>query len=48
MSVLFCNLFFIEMVDVKEQCVCVKFYFKPDKSVVETHKILKQAAGNML
>jgi hypothetical protein len=38
--------FFIEMVDVKEQYVCIKFCLKPAKRTAETHKMLKQASGD--
>jgi hypothetical protein len=35
--------FFIEMVDMKEQRVCMKFCFKLGKSAAKTHQMLKQA-----
>lgn len=34
---LFCS-FFIEMVDVKEQHVCIKFWFRLGKTAAETQK----------
>jgi hypothetical protein len=42
----FCDFFPIEMVDVKEQRVCIKFCFELDKSVAEIHQMLKQAFGD--
>jgi hypothetical protein len=33
------------MTDVKEQRICIKFYFKLGKTAVETH-MLKEAFGN--
>jgi hypothetical protein len=39
----FCDFFFVEMVDVKEQRVCIKFCFKLGKSAAETHQMIKQA-----
>jgi hypothetical protein len=35
----------IEMVDVKEQRICIKFCFKLTKTVAETHRMLKEAFG---
>jgi hypothetical protein len=34
------------MVDVKEQCVCIKFCFKLGKSAAKTHQNIKQEFGN--
>ena len=34
------------MVDMEEQCVCIKFYFKLGQSAAKTHKMLKQAFGD--
>jgi hypothetical protein len=36
------------MVDMKEQHVCIKFQFKLGQSAVKTHKMLKQAFGDVL
>jgi hypothetical protein len=33
----------IEMVDVKEQRICIKFCFKLNKTAAETHRMLKEA-----
>jgi hypothetical protein len=33
----------IEMADVKEQRICIKFCFKLNKSAAETHRKLKEA-----
>lgn len=44
-SVLFCGSFFVEVVDIKEHCACIKFCFRLGKSVVATHKMLKQLLG---
>jgi len=33
----------IEMVDVKEQRICIKFCFKLNKTAAETHQMLKEA-----
>jgi putative heme degradation protein len=38
--------FVTEMVDVKEQHVCIKFCCKLGKSVPKTHLMLKQAFGD--
>jgi len=35
----------IEMADVKEQRICIKFCFKLNKTAVETHRMLKEAFG---
>jgi len=35
----------IEMVDVKEQRICIKFCFKLNKTAAETHRMLKEAFG---
>jgi len=35
----------IEMADVKEQRVCIKFCFKLNKTATETHRMLKEAFG---
>jgi hypothetical protein len=35
----------IEMVGVKEQRICIKFYFKLNKTAAETHRMLKEAFG---
>jgi len=35
----------IEMADVKEQRICIKFCFKLNKTAAETHRILKEAFG---
>ena len=35
----------IETADVKEQRICIKFYFKLNKTAIETHRILKEAFG---
>jgi len=35
----------IEMVDVKEQRICIKFCFKLNKTAAETHQMLKEAFG---
>jgi len=35
----------IEMVDVKEQRICIKFCFKLNKIAAETHRKLKEAFG---
>jgi hypothetical protein len=40
--VLFCDFFFVEMVDKKEQRVCIKFCFKLGKSVAGTHQMIKK------
>jgi hypothetical protein len=42
----FCEFFFVEMVDVKGQRVCIKFCFKLGKSAAKTHQMIKQAFGN--
>jgi hypothetical protein len=36
----------VEMVDMKEQRVCIKFCFKLGNSVEKTHQMLKQAFGD--
>ena len=38
--------FFIEIVDVKEEQVCIKFCFKLGRNTAKTHKILQQAFGD--
>jgi hypothetical protein len=35
----------IEMVEVKEQRTCIKFFFKLNKTTDETHRMLKEAFG---
>jgi hypothetical protein len=35
----------IEMSDVKKQRICIKFCFKLNKTVAETHQMLKEAFG---
>ena len=35
----------IEMADVKEQKICLKFCFKLNKTAAETHRMLKEAFG---
>ena len=35
----------IEMADVKEQRICIKFCFKLNKTASETHQMLKEAFG---
>ena len=35
----------IEMADVKEQRICIKFCFKLNKTAAETHQMLKEAFG---
>jgi hypothetical protein len=35
----------IEMADVKEQRICIKFCFKFNKTAAETHRLLKEAFG---
>jgi histone-lysine N-methyltransferase SETMAR len=35
----------IEMADVKEQRICIKFYFRLNKTATETHRMLKEAFG---
>jgi hypothetical protein len=42
----FAILFFFEMVDVKEQRVCIKFCFKLGNSAAKTHQIVKQEFGD--
>jgi hypothetical protein len=42
----FAILFFFEMVDVKEQRVCIKFCFKLGKSAAKTHHMIKQEFGD--
>jgi hypothetical protein len=37
----------IEMADLKKQIICVKFCFKLNKSAAETHRILKEAFGDL-
>ena len=46
MLVPFCDFFFVEMLDVKEQRVCIKFCCKLGKSVAQTHQMVKQAFGD--
>ena len=36
----------IEMVDVKEQRICIKFCFEFNKSAAETHRMLTEAFGD--
>jgi hypothetical protein len=36
----------VKMSDVKEQRICIKFYFKLGKTAAETHKTLKEAFGD--
>jgi len=33
------------MADVKEQRICIKFFFKLNKTAAETHRMLKEAFG---
>jgi len=35
----------IEMADVKEQRICIKFCFKLNKTAAEAHQVLKEAFG---
>ena len=35
----------IEMAGVKEQRICIKFCFRLNKTVAETHRMLKEAFG---
>jgi len=35
----------IEMADVQEQRICIKFCFKLNKTAAETHRMLKEAFG---
>jgi len=35
----------IEMANVKEQRICIKFCFKLNKTAAETHRMLKEAFG---
>jgi len=35
----------IEMTDVKEQRICIKFCFKLNKTAAEAHRMLKEAFG---
>jgi hypothetical protein len=42
----FAIFFPVEMVDVKEQRVCIKFCFKLGKSAAKTHQMIKQAFGD--
>ena len=35
----------IEMVDIKEQRICIKFCFRLNKTAAETHRMLKEASG---
>ena len=35
----------IEVADVKEQRICIKFCFKLNKTAAETHRMLKEAFG---
>ena len=42
----FCNFFFVEMADVKEQRVCIKFCFKLGESAAKNHQMLQQAFGD--
>jgi hypothetical protein len=35
----------IEMADVKEQRICIKFCFKLNKTAAETYRMLKEAFG---
>jgi hypothetical protein len=35
-----------EMVELKEQCICVKFCLKLEKTSSETHEMLKRAFGD--
>jgi hypothetical protein len=37
----------VEMADVKEQKICVKFCFKLNTTAVETHRMLKEAFGDL-
>jgi hypothetical protein len=38
----------IEMADVKKQRICIKFCFKLNKTVAETHRMLKEAFGEQV
>jgi hypothetical protein len=42
----FFEIFFVEMVDMKEQRVCIKFCSKLGKSAAKTHQMIKQAFGD--
>jgi hypothetical protein len=42
----FCEFFFVEVVDMKEQRVCIKFCFKLGNSAAKTHQMIKQAFGD--
>jgi hypothetical protein len=33
------------MADVKEQGICIKFHFKPNKTAAEPHRMLKETFG---
>jgi hypothetical protein len=35
----------MEMADVKEQRICIKFCFKRNKTAAETHRMLEEAFG---
>jgi hypothetical protein len=34
------------MADLKEQCICLQYYFKAEKTAPETHKMLKTGFGD--
>ena len=36
----------VKMTDVKEQQICIKFFFKLSKTASETRRMLKEAFGN--
>jgi hypothetical protein len=40
-----CESAIIEMADVKEQRICIKFCFKFNKTAAETHQMLNEAFG---
>jgi hypothetical protein len=39
-------IFSVEMVHVKEQCVCIKLCLKLGKSAAKTHQMLEQLSGD--
>ena len=44
-TVFVCVSAIIEMVDIMEQRICIKFFFKLNKTAAETHRMLKEAFG---
>jgi hypothetical protein len=42
----FCDFFPVELVDVEERRVCIKFCFKLGNSAAKTHQMIKQAFGD--